>query len=492
MIGRKAAVGSIIMVSSRLFSRVFDLVTMLVLARLLLPADFGLVAIAMTLVSIVEAVLELPVNQALLSLPNITTPQYDTAFTLSAARGLLLTSVLLVAAWPFSWFYDDSRLTLLVCVLSLGPAARGMVSPRLAGFQKQMSFWRDFVIQLAGKVAGFATGIAVALLSGSYWSIAAGTVVFPLTMTVVSYGLAPYRPRFGLAASRMFSGFIGWMSAAQVVSAFNWQFERLLLGKLEATYLLGIFATASDLANIPIMALFGPLTQPLLVAFTHQRDDRDLLASSYQRACSAILLLGIPLLVGECLVAEPLILLMFGERWHGAVGMLRWLAISLIPGLFALPAVPLMMVFGKTRWVFRRNVTELCVKLPLVLVCGIKFGFTGVILARCVSETVAALFCARVVRNMVGLSVMEQLFIAWRPVTASLAMALPVLAILHAVPQPTQPMAMAIGLGVAVVGGAITYGIVLIGLWEMAGRPPGVESRLLADLGQRLRLARAG
>jgi len=75
------------------------------LARILQPADFGLVAIAMTLVSVVEAALKLPLNQALLRLPVTTAAQYDTAFTLSALRGLLLTLIVVLASWPFARSY---------------------------------------------------------------------------------------------------------------------------------------------------------------------------------------------------------------------------------------------------------------------------------------------------------------------------------------------------------------------------------------------------
>ncbi|OYV32903.1 MAG: hypothetical protein B7Z80_25595, partial [Rhodospirillales bacterium 20-64-7] len=82
-LGRKTALGSMLLVGARFVSRVFDLVTMLVLARLLEPSDFGLVAIAGSVVAIADATLDLPINQALIRLTHITDAHYDTAFTLS-------------------------------------------------------------------------------------------------------------------------------------------------------------------------------------------------------------------------------------------------------------------------------------------------------------------------------------------------------------------------------------------------------------------------
>ena len=118
------------MVFARLISRVIDLAVMLVLARLLSPADFGLVAIAMIVVLITEAALELPLSQALVRLPIIHPAYYDTAFTLSLLRGLLLCIIICAFAFPFAHFYKHSGLVPLICALSIAPAAQRISSTR--------------------------------------------------------------------------------------------------------------------------------------------------------------------------------------------------------------------------------------------------------------------------------------------------------------------------------------------------------------------------
>lgn len=465
------------MVGARLITRVFDLVTMMVMARILLPADFGVVAIAMTAVAIVEAVLELPVNQALLLRPDITASQYDTAFTLSLMRSLLLAAILIAAAWPFAYFYQDSRIILLVCLLSLAPAARGLQSPRLAKFQKELSFWRDFTIELVGKVVGFTTGVTIAVTTGSYWALAAATIAYPVTMAIASFCLAPYRPRFSLREAPMFMGFLGWFSAAQMVSAVNWQLERLLLGKLQPAARFGLFTTANDVASIPMLALFGPILRPLLASFSHLADQQPALVARYQKASAAILLIGIPLLVGESLVAEPLILLMLGEKWRAAAPLLRWLAISLVPSLFALPAIPLMMTLGRTQWVLRRNLIEFAVKFPIVIVCGMRYGIPGVIFARLVSETVTAVFCVHMVRRMIGLSVRDQATASWRAVAGTLVMTVAILLCQYAFPiEPLASFAQGLQLATTVAGGVLIYAATVTTLWVSAGRPAGLET----------------
>jgi PST family polysaccharide transporter len=472
-----------LMVGARLSTRLLDLVTMLVLARLLQPTDFGLVAIAASAVAVVETALDMPLNQALVRMPVISKAQYDTAFTLSVLRALVLTSILLLGAWPFAQFYNDPRLLLLVCVMSVGSNARGMTSPRLAEYQKTMSFWRDFTIELTGKGAGSATAVGLAILTGSYWSIAAGAVAYPLLVVIGSYCLAPYRPRLSLTELPVFSGFVGWMSAAQIVGAVNWQFERLFLGKLQTGSQIGLFSTASDMSVIPVIALFGPFMRPLLAAFTVVRNDQARLIRSYQTVSSAIVAIGLPLLVGECLLAEPVIRLIMGQKWLGVAPMLQLLSLSLIPSLFTHPSIPLMMSFGETKMFFRRSILELGVKAPIVIVGGMTVGFAGIALARLVSEIAAGLFSVFAVRRLVGIPVIEQLLAPWRSVIAVLVMAAQVVLCVRYIDpgsgEPAGAFQSAVYLVMIAALGVATYSAAMLGLWLLSGRPAGLEMKVV-------------
>lgn len=475
-VGLQTAVSGTWTVGARLVSRVIDLCTMLVLAHILHPQDFGLVAIAMTVIYILETAFELPVSQALVRLPNITKRHYDTAFTLSFIRGILLSLALCSVSYPFSLLYHDSRIQPLVCMLSLAPAARGLISPRMARYAKSLDFSREFAIELIGKVVAFCSAASIAIIFRSYWSIAIGTVAAPLVTTIASYFVASYWPSFSLAELPSFSGFLGWITVAQLISAMNWQSDRLLLGKLTSKSSLGLFTTANDVASIPLMTFFGPILRPLLSAFAIVKHDLQRLQNSYQTSCAAIVTLGLPILVGEAMIGAPAVRLLFGTRWLGAAPMLTWLAISLIPSLFAIPLGPLAMSLDKTHVFVKRNSIEFCIKLPLVVLGAIKYRFFGVIFARIVSETFTAVVCMHIVRQLIGLPIREQLSAPWRAIVSALALA-GVLA--FAVPwltQDTATLPLAIGTMVCALLGAATYTTVLLSLWRIAGSPSGIES----------------
>ena len=470
------------MVGARLISRIIDVTTILVLAHILAPNDFGLVAIAMSLIYIVEAALELPISQALVRLPVLTAAHYDTAFTLSFLRGTFLSLLICSFSVPFARFYGDRRLVPLVCLLSLAPAARGLFSPRLADFARRLDFSRDFQIEFIGKLLAFASAILLALTFRNYWAIAAGTVAAPVIGAVTSYVLAPYRPRFGKTELSAFSGFLGWITAAQVVSAINWQSDRLMLGKLTSKTQLGLFTTANDASSVPVMALLAPILRPLHAAFSQLRTNPVRMRRSYQSTAAAMVALGLPILIGEAVVAEPAVRLMLGQRWMGAAPLLRWLAISLIPMLFAVPMPPLVMAFGDTKIFLKRNMFEICVKLPLVIYGAIHFGFMGVIVARCVSETATVVFCISIVKRLIGLSMREQLLAPWRALVSASVMAVVILVLTPWFTHATATVPLATGLIFIVCVGMAVYCASMWSLWILTGSPAGLEAMVACKI----------
>ncbi len=149
---------------------------------------------------------------------------------------------------------------------------------------------------------------------------------------------------------------------------------------------------------------------------------------------------------------------------------------QLIPTLFAAPLAPLVMAFGQTRIFFKRNLFEISVKLPLVVIGALRFGFLGVVVARGISETATVCFCMLVVRRLLGVSVRDQVFTAWRSIISVLAMSGVLLIVLPHLTQSTDTLTLAAGTLLAIFLAAGTYCAVLFSLWIAAGGPHGIEA----------------
>jgi O-antigen/teichoic acid export membrane protein len=471
---RKTAGGATSLISARLASKAIDFVVLLILARLLAPTDFGIIAIAMTAISIIEAVFELPLYQVLVSLDVIERRHLDTAFTLGAMRGLAMAVILSAAAWPLAHFYHDPRLAGLILVLSVAPGLRGLGSPRLVTFAKRMDFRRELACEVICKLVSLMLAVTAAFTLRDYRALAAGVLATPAAWVVATYVLAPYRPRFSLATWPLFASFVGWTSAAQFLSALNWQCDRLILGRTVTRPELGAYSLANDLSFIPEQALIKPVMRPLLSAFALIRDDRERLALAYLTAANAILAMGTPLLLTLSLLAGPTVRFALGETWIPAIPILQWLSLTLIPPLFTAPYGSLALATGRAQGVLKQTAAEAVTKLPLMFVGATLLGINGAIAARGVSAVATALLVVYLTRLLIGTSVVRQLAGTWRTIVASLVLAATLLVLR---PLLNDVSGLVLGLRLALVAGAGfgSYAASLALLWHLSGRPGGFE-----------------
>jgi len=470
--GRTAA-GATLLIASRLATKAIDFATLLVLARLLTPAEFGFVAVGMTLIFIVEAIFELPIYEVLMR-QDITREHLDTAYTLGIIRGILLAIVLAALAVPFSIFYGDPRLIWLVSLLSLAPAMRGLTNPRLALYGQKLDFRRDMIIEVLSKIAASILSITAAIVWRDYRAIIVGTLATPAFLIIVSFCIAPYRPKLTLRAWPIFSAFVGWSTGSQILAALNWQCDRLILAKFVDHTRLGDYSLANDLSYLPEQALIKPIIRPLLSAFAEIKEEGKRLSSAYVKASTSILAIGLPVMVGLSMLAHPAVAVALGAKWDRAVPILQWLSLSLIPPLFTAPFPSLAMALGKPELVTRQSATEAIVKLPLVTLGAIFFAIPGVVVARFASTILVLFVSLFYVRRLIGTPIYRQLSSAWRVVVSGAMLAV-TLQLLRPLLEGWSIPVTAVLLLAAASAGMVAYLVTLAVLWHFSHRPEGIE-----------------
>lgn len=476
----KTAGGAAWLMAARLTTKCFDLIVLAILGRMLGPEEFGLVAIAMGLIIIVETALEIPVIQALVSLGKTDESHLDTAFTISLVRGAGLAALVAGLAVPFADIYGDHRLVLLTLALSLAPIARGLYSPAMSIFNRNLSFVQDFFLEVTGKALASIIALMVAYSTGSYWAIAAATITSPTATVLISYYVAPYRPRLSLKEWRHFAHFLGWTSASAILTGINWQCDRLLLGRFVSRTALGNFSMANDLSNLPPQALVVPLLRPLTAGFALVSGDLSRLRAAYLKANATLLVLGLPLIVAIAALAVPIVALILGDRWQESGYLLQWLALFMIPSFFVSPAGPLAMSRNRNDIMFRQHAAEFIVKVPAIIVGAAWFGVQGVLWARGITSIFVCFYTLLTVRRLTALPIRAQMLEPWRTILSALVMGI----MMHLISNrllitEDSPFPLAIMLAVTMILGGALYGLCLISLWLAAGRPDGVEARLI-------------
>ncbi len=470
MLAVKTIKGAGWLVFSRFLGRIIDFFTLLVLARVLTPGDFGLAAIATSLVVVVDTVLEVPVTQALVRLPTINKSHLDTGFTVGVMRGVVIGAIVLAIAWPYSWINHDSHLVLLVAVLSLGPISRGLASPAMVNFARELGFRQTFILESSGKLTAALVAVFVVLAGGAYWAIVANFVVASLASTIVSYVLAPYRPAFSLARLPDFAGFIGWFSSAQLISALNWQFDRFLVGALADRPTLGRYAVASDVAVIPTQSLIGPALQPVMAAFSQINTDRVRVRQAFLKATRIAMMVSAPACVGISLTADLATDILLGAKWEHAAPLLSLLALAVAPIPYVQTLSSVSIALDRPQIIFRLNAIDLTFRVLLISIGFYLSSVTGVSVARIALSSLMFAFYLAEARRLLDVSFAAQLLNIWKVVVAVALMAVAVWFLREELAGRNFPHV--VELGIAIAAGAATYaaGLLLLGVRVAAGR----------------------
>jgi O-antigen/teichoic acid export membrane protein len=461
--------------SGRLLANLIGVASTLVLARLLTPADFGLVALATTALAIVSSLTEFSLAAALVQHEAPEPSHYDTVWTLGVCRAVLLALLMAGIAIPLSQFYNQPDLEAIMYVISASTLITGLTSPKVFEWVRKLSFRQDFISSLASKLTGFLVALWIAVAYHSYWALVLGSLAGQIVSLAVSYIIAPYRPRFSFKHARSLFSFSVWLFLGTGVATVNLRFDQLAIGAVLTPSDLGHYSVGDNLAGLPVREATTPLSMVLFPAFAQLRSDPERLRRAYSRAQGALIAIGLPVGVGFALIADPLVALVMGPQWAPAAMVIQALSTVICLQSFTLPFMAVTMAVGNTRLVFVRDLLSLFFKVPLVFWGLFTAGLLGVIVARC---AVGVFFIALeliLTKRVIQLPILQQLRTGWRSATATLTMSAAVLGL--GALGLAQPTIAHIAL-LVVVGGATYVGSV-IGLWHLLGRPDGPEREAL-------------
>ncbi|HMH27090.1 MAG TPA: lipopolysaccharide biosynthesis protein [Steroidobacteraceae bacterium] len=471
--------GAVWLSGARLASNILATLGTLVLARLLLPSDFGLVALGTTTLNILTSVTNVSLSEALVQHRDPSLHHFHTVWTINLLRGLLIGSVFALIAVPVARYYSDYRLENVMFALSGSAILNGLENPRAIMLTKQLIFWQQFMLQVSQKLVTLIASVLIALIYHSYWALIGGILLGQFVGVLVSYTVLPFRPAFSIVHVRELFSFSIWLTLCQAINTINWNFDQLLVGKFIGKTTLGYYAVGNNLAAMPSREATAPLTGTLFPAFSNLAHDPVRLATAYQRAQSLVTAVALPAGVGMAVIADPLVRLTMGERWLPAVFVIRILAAVFAFQTLGSLAQPLAMAAGRTQLLFKRDLQAFLYRVPLVIV-GLYFGgFAGILYARAIMGTTGLLFNTNVVTTVTGLSLWQQLRPNIRAVASVLLMAA-VLAPMDALwDKGSSHWTIALNLGALIAAGAVVYCVVTFILWRVMGRPEGAETEVM-------------
>jgi lipopolysaccharide exporter len=474
---RHMASGSAWMIAMRWSMRGIGVVSTIILARLLAPQDFGIIAMAMLLVGFVEILAETGLHLALIRNAKADRQLYDTAWTLSVLQGFVLCALIVALAPLAALYFEEPRATAVLYVLALRPLINGFQNIGTVAFLKELDFARDFRFGIFQKLTAFVITIVLAYVLRNYWALAYGIVASSVAAVILSYAMHPYRPRWCLARVRQLYGFSLNILAQSMSYFLNGKIDEIVVGGNFGTETMGHYHIAADVGTSPTYELTEPMARslfPIYAKLSHQPGE---LSGAYLHALSAIAVLACASGAGIFSVAEPLVLVVLGEKWADAAPLMSWLALAMAMMVISNTAFAVLNATGRERLALRLTLLRTAVLIGLLVPVAAALSVEAVAATRFAVMAVFLPIFLVVTARLVGLSPRDPLRAIWRPAAAALLMTmtlelLPLETVHHAAPQ----------LIIEVAVGAVVFVCGLIGLWLLAGKPAGFERTALGFL----------
>jgi O-antigen/teichoic acid export membrane protein len=486
----RMAKGAAWMVALRLSVTTLGFASTVVLARLLVPADFGLLALGTSMLAALELLTSFRFDIALIQNQTAVRADYDSAWTLNQMFGATLALLLALAAFPAAEFYDEPRLAPVILVLSGAAFLDGFQNIGIVNFRKDLNFAREFAFTVTRKVVQVLVAAFMAFWLRTYWALAAGIVASSVTGVVASYLMHPYRPRWALSRTRQLVGFSKWLLLDNLTYFLRHRSSDVIIGKLAGPAQLGLFGLAYELAQIAHNNLTAPIDRAMFPGYARMARDGPTLREGYLSVAGMTSLIAVPVAVGTASVAPLLVPLLFGPQWQDAVPVLQVLGFASAMSLLGAGAGVVYLALGKPRillFISGNYIVFLLTSMALLLP---RMGLVGAGWAFLIAASVTLPVQLSILNWALGMAPILWLRRVWRPVAAATAMHLAVTALMIALPAAGTGIESALQAAVVIGGGALCYVVVVLVLWWLAGRPAGPE-RLLIERLARMRGAGA-
>ena len=454
-VGTRTLRGMVWAYGSYFTGRSLVLVSTAILARLISPKDFGLVALALTFMAFLDMLQGLGVGEALVIEDEEEVEETaETVFLISVAVGFVL-MVLTAAIGPLAAdFFDQPRLVGIMPVLGVNFLLLGLGSTHYALAQKRIDFRSRTVAEVCDVVARGGTGIVLALTGAGVWSLVIGYLAGTLALTVALWLLVPWRPRFRpqRAHVRRLLTFGGALTGVGFMAAILAQFDNIVIGKQLGAEQLGFYSIATRLPYLLIVNLAVVAGQVLFPAFA-TLDGEDM-RRGFLTSLRYAVMVALPLTAVLGILAEPLVIGLFGDQWEGSVVAAQVLA------LWALMS-PIGIVCGTAFKSRGRADLQLKLAIPqaIVLIVGslllVNEGIVALAWVQAgiaISATIVSIWIAQ---RLLGVTTRRVLGAIAPPIAASAGLAVALLIVSELVSSPWPTILVGLGVGAVVYVGLL-------------------------------------
>jgi lipopolysaccharide exporter len=471
-LNRKMAKGAGWMVLFKFSERGIGIVSTIILARILVPEDFGLVAIAMTIYAALEIMGAFSFDLALIQNQNASRQHYDTAWTFNVLYGIFAAITLLLLSKPASIFFEEPNLGGIISFLALATLIQSLENIGIVAFRKELNFRKEFNFLLIKKLIAFFVTVSFAFIFKNYWALVAGIITSKFSGMIISYIMHPYRPRFSLSKTTELFHFSKWTLFNNILIFFNIRGIDFVVGKMAGSQALGLYTISYEISNLPTTELVFPVTRAIFPGYAKMAGDVTVLRKGFLDVFSLIALIATPIGVGIAILADPLVQVLLGQKWLESIPLIQALAITGVLRALLANTGAIYLAIGTPKTIAYLALFNISIMYPALL-WALTSG--GIQMAAWTIATVAFLSLPinfLVLHKKIGFKLSQLFSKLWRPVISSLFMAVVVIYTSSMWEPSTSFLALPFQLVIQASIGAIVYLLSLFLLLRICNTRP--------------------
>ncbi|WP_123620095.1 lipopolysaccharide biosynthesis protein [Halorubrum sp. CSM-61] len=361
--------------------RVLQLGMLAVLARLVGPAELGLVGIALLTLSATKKFTNIGLNKALIQKTEENVDSHlNTTWMLEMGRGVLIAALLFAIAGPVGErFFGEPRAVDIIRVIGLSPLLLGFRNPGIVYFQKNLEFHKQFAYKIGGDSAQFLVGVGYALVNPTAWAFVFGFLAADVVKLILSYVIHEYRPfpSFDLDVARELIGYGKWLTGSSILFFIYSEGDDAFVGWFLTPTALAYYQYTYRFSNAPATELSQVITSVMLPAYSKLQTDEEELRRAFLKTLRVTALVSFPSAIGIAAVAPDFVVAAFGEEWAPAIPAMQVLAFY---GLFrALGKTfgPIWEAIGRPDYVTKLSALRVALIAVFIYPLTNAFGIVG-------------------------------------------------------------------------------------------------------------------
>lgn len=381
--------------------KVIYMIRLLVLAILLVPTDFGLVAIATSATGFLLSLTNFGLIPAVVQAENMDDEKYDAAWTFDVTRSLLVASLTIVFAPVIADIFAEPLAIPIIRALALRPLVESLTSIKVAALNRSLTFRPLAYLKIVEAIFTTALSIALAPFFG-VWALVWGPIAGTLSMVIASYILAPYNPRisFNWKAVRPLMNFGGWILITGLVAMAGTYGLRIVISRQLGAEALGLYFIAVQLAYLPSEVASEAVGAVAFPLFARLQNDISQATRAFRALFSGLAAVLYPVCALLIVLAPKLIHDVLGPEWAGTEDVIRILALVVMIGIFGEVAVSVFKGFGQPYKITMLEIVQSSVTILFVWFLTKRFGLAGAAMAWVPAVSLSQLLSMRFLQNM--------------------------------------------------------------------------------------------